>query len=127
MMSYYQHQNPLDLYECHYQNSEKLHHQMLARSHYTHTFLYHYFFTIPVAPNKQFLNSELLLGFLVNNLNNRQFTYLQFRSSNCFVLQSKDLYQILFPFYIQNVLCKKAAFNDLSLELYTHFDFKLRT
>ena len=48
----------------------------------------------------------------------------QFRSSNFFVLQLKDLYQISFPFYIQKTLCKKAAYNVLSLELYNPFDFQ---
>ena len=46
-----------------------------------------------------------LLEELTKHLHHRQCKDLQFCSSNCFVLQLKDLYQILFPFYIQKALC----------------------
>ena len=67
--------------------------------------------------------------------NHRQCKHLQFWSSNCFAVQRsllKDLYQISFsaPIFILYpegfMLCKKAVYNGLSLELYTPFDFKLR-
>ena len=67
---------------------------------YYYIFLYHYHFTILVGPNKQVLNLRLLVGSL-----HRQCKHLKFWSSNCFVLQLKDLYQILLPFYDQKVLC----------------------
>ena len=83
-----------------------LHYQMLFRIHYIHTFLYHYFFTILVTPNKQFLNLKLLVGFLGQAFKSyRQCKNLQFCSSNGLVLQLQDLYQILFLFYIEKVLC----------------------
>ena len=63
------------------------------------------FSTILVAPNKQFLNLKLLVGFLAKHLIHRQCKRLQFWLSNCFVLDLKDLYQIFFSFYIQKVLC----------------------
>ena len=63
------------------------------------------FFTILVAQNKQFLNLKLLVGFLGQASKHRQYKHLQFWSSNFFVPQLKDLYQMLFPFYIEKVLC----------------------
>ena len=56
------------------------------------------FFTRLVFPNKQFLNLKLIVGFIGQI----------FKSSNYFVLQWKDLYQILFQFYIQKVLWESS-------------------
>ena len=53
-------------------------------------------FTILVPPNKQFFDIKFLSGFLANYLNNRPIKYLQFWSRNCFVLQLKLCYQIVF-------------------------------
>ena len=53
------------------------------------------FFTILHAPIKQFLNLKLQ-DFLAEHLNHRQCKNSQFQSSSSFILQLKDLYQILF-------------------------------
>ena len=94
---------------------------------YTH-FSLELFFTILVTPNKQLLNLKLLVGFFDQALNHRQSKHFQFWLRNCFVIQLKDPYQILFPLYTESfMLCKKAAHNGLSLEVYTPFDSQLKT
>ena len=53
MMNHYQHQKLQHFKQNHYQKSVGLFHQMSFISRYTHTFLL-LFFTIVVAPNKQY-------------------------------------------------------------------------
>ena len=72
-----------------------------------HSYLYHYFFAILAAPNKQFFNIKFLKGLFVQLRNQKTMTYtnLQFLSCNCFVLELKTLYQTLILLYIPNLLC----------------------
>ena len=80
--------------------------QMLFYSRYIHVLTLSLFFTILVAPNKQFFNREYLRRTSGQCLNHRKCKHLQFWSRNCFVLQLKHSYhRIVFLFYIQKVLC----------------------
>ena len=64
-------------------------------------------FLLLTAWDDELLSPRKIIIFLVfwNYLNDRKCKRLQFRSSNCFVLHPKDLYQTLFLFLIQKVLC----------------------
>ena len=62
-MIYLQHQKLQHLWLCHYKNSTSLHYEILFCSRNTH-FSLSLSSTILVAPNKQFVNFELLAGFL---------------------------------------------------------------
>ena len=60
----------------------------------------------------------------METINNK---HLHFCSSNCFTLLVSLSIFIPILYAERFMLCKKALYNGLSLELYTSFDFQLRT